>query len=119
MKKITPNLYNGLGSAVYALIKKDGQLHLEDSLKARLVLLEQPQGAWAIHSFQLREHHQYTVEEAYRFAIECFIANRKELKPKVKRYFINIMEKIAQADNQVTGKEVEFLQKFRNDLEKI
>ncbi len=119
MNKITPHLYTALGSAVYALIKKDGQLHREDSLKARLVLLEQPQGALAIHSFQLREHHKYTVEEAYRFAMECFITHRKELKPKVKKYFIKIMEKIAQADDRITGSEVEFLQRFRYDLQRI
>lgn len=116
MNKITPHLYTALGSAVYALVKKDGQLHLEDSLKARLVLLEQPQGALAIHSFQLREHHKHSVEEAYRFAIECFISHREELKPKVKKYFIKIMKRIIQADNRVTEKEIEFLQRFQQDL---
>ena len=119
MNKISPHLYTGLGSAVYALIKKDGQLHLEDSLKSRLILLEQPQGVLAIHSFQLSEHHKYTVEEAYRYAIECFITHRKELKPRVKKYFIKVMEKIAQADSCITEKEMEFLQKFRQDLYRL
>lgn len=58
MKSLTPNLFIGLGSAVYALIKSDGQLQHQASIKARLVLVEQLHGEIAMQSFQLREHYE-------------------------------------------------------------
>ncbi len=119
MKVLTPSLYIGLGSAAYALVKMDGQLHLQESLKARLRLVEEPHGELAMQSFQLREHYQTPVEEAYNFALRCFASNRKELNADIKKYFVKIIQNIAEADDHVSGKETEFIRRFRRDLRKI
>jgi uncharacterized tellurite resistance protein B-like protein len=119
MKRITPNLYNGLGSAVYALVKIDGQLHLEESIKARMVLVEEPNGELAMQSFQLREHHQTPVEEAYNLALSCFVSNHKEFNPRIKKYFTKILKKVISSDDRISEKETEFLQRFQQDLHRL
>jgi uncharacterized tellurite resistance protein B-like protein len=119
MKPFIPNLYIGLGSAVYALIKVDGQLHELESIKARNVLIEEPHGELAMQSFQLREHYQTPVEEAYSFAMRCFSSHSKELDAPTRKYFIKIMEDIAKADERISGKETEFIRRFRRDIQKV
>jgi uncharacterized tellurite resistance protein B-like protein len=119
MKPFIPNLYIGLGSAVYALIKVDGQLHELESIKARNVLIEEPHGELAMQSFQLREHYQTPVEEAYSFAMRCFSSHSKELDAPTRKYFIKIMEDIAKADERISGKETEFIRRFRRDIRKV
>lgn len=119
MKTCIPNLYIGLGSAVYALIKIDGQLHELESLKARNVLIEEPHGELAMQSFQLREHYQTPVEEAYSFAMRCFSSHSNELDNPTREYFIKIMEDIAKADERISGKETEFIRRFRRDIRKV
>lgn len=116
MKNLIPNLYIGLGSAVYALIKMDGQLHELESLKARNVLIEVPHGELAMQSFQLREHYRTPVEEAYHFAMRCFSSHSNELDVATREHFIKIMEKIAEADERISGKEIAFIRRFRHDI---
>lgn len=120
MEALSPLLYSGLGSIIYALIKFDGRMQSEESLNARLILLDQgPLGVQAVHSFQLCEHYRKSVEDAYRSAMNCFVAHKKELSWDVKQHFIGVMKKIVKSDNRVTRKEVEFLKKFREDLRNI
>ncbi|HAK76956.1 MAG TPA: hypothetical protein DCR35_08020 [Runella sp.] len=120
MEALSPLLYSGLGSIIYALIKFDGRMQSEESLNARLILLDQgPLGVQAVHSFQLCEHYRKSVEEAYHSAMNCFVSHKKELNHEVKQYFIGVMRKIVKSDNRVTRKEVEFLKKFREDLHNI
>ncbi|MCU0338773.1 MAG: TerB family tellurite resistance protein [Spirosomaceae bacterium] len=115
----TPDLYMGLGSAVYALVKADGQLHEEESVSARKLLLEQPHGDLAMQSFQLREHYGTSAEEAYQFAFRRFAANREVFDGELKKQFVEILQKIAEADSRVSGKETDFIKRFRKDLRRI
>ncbi|MEZ4904603.1 MAG: TerB family tellurite resistance protein [Spirosomataceae bacterium] len=119
MKNLTPNLYIGLGSAVYALIKSDGQLHDPSSINARMALIEVPNGEMAMQSFQIREHYQTPAEEAYSFALRCFSTHRKELNANVKKFFVKLLKKIAKADNHISNKEVAFINRFQRDLQRI
>jgi uncharacterized tellurite resistance protein B-like protein len=119
MKIVSPDLYIGLGSAAYALIKVDGQLHELESIKARKVLIEEPHGELAMQSFQLREHYQTPVEEAYTFAMRCFSSHSKDMDEATREYFIKIITQIAQADERVSGKETEFIHRFRRDICKV
>ncbi|MEI7581527.1 TerB family tellurite resistance protein [Runella sp.] len=119
MKILNPCLYIGLGSAVYALVKTDGQLHLHESLKARIRLVEEPHGELAMQSFQMREHYQTTIEDAYSFAMSCFASHRNELNAATRKYLVKVVEKIAEADEQVSGKEIAFIRRFRRDIRKI
>ncbi|TAE98224.1 MAG: TerB family tellurite resistance protein [Runella slithyformis] len=114
-----PNLYIGLGSAVYALVKADGHLQSVESLRARMVLIEQPHGDLAMQSFILREHYDTAPEEAYTFALRCFVTNRKALSKNLKRNFVALMQRVAESDQQVSGKEVEFIERFRRDIQQL
>jgi uncharacterized tellurite resistance protein B-like protein len=114
-----PNLYIGLGSAVYALVKADGHLHSTESIKARMLLVEQPHGELAMQSFIMREHYDIAPEEAYNFAIRCFESNKSAINSKVKKQFIDLMQRVVEADNRVSGKEEEFIKRFRRDIQKL
>jgi len=120
MKRISPLLFSGFGSWVYALIKTDGQMQSVDSLNARLILLEQgSHGVQAVHAFQLCEHYKKSVEEAYLTALQCFVAHKKDLTDEVKEYFIHLMMKIVRSDNRITVNETRFFRKFKTDLSNI
>lgn len=45
--------------------------------------------------------------------------HRKELNRNVKFFFVKLLEKIARADNYVSGKENEFIERFRRNLQRI
>ncbi|WP_164489977.1 hypothetical protein [Runella sp. SP2] len=117
---MSPYIFSGLGSAAYALIKADGQERSLDSLSARYILLEQkPHGIQAINTFLLREHHNSTTEEAYHFAMDCFRKHRGKLTPEVKSKLLTVMEQIMEADNRISPREINFMEKFKDDLEKF
>jgi len=118
-KMKTPDLYLGLGNAVYALVKADGQLQQEESISARYLLLEQPHGDLAMQSFQLCEHYGTSAEEAYQFALRRFSFNRKDFDNKLKKQFVQIIQKISEADSRVSGKEIAFIKRFRTDIKRI
>jgi len=115
----TPNLYIGLGSAVYALVKSDGHLHNIASLKARMILMDEPHGELAMQSFIMREHYNIPADEAYSFAMRCFVEEKKALKNSLKKYFITLIQKVAEADQQVSDQEAAFIQHFRRDIHQI
>lgn len=117
---MSPQVFAGLGSAAYALIKMDGQERSLESLNVRFILLEQkPYGLQAIHSFLLREHNNSSVEEAYSFAMNCFKTHKSTLTSDVKLKLITIMEKIMEADDRVTSRETDFIEKFKRDLRAV
>jgi len=119
MKTLTPNLYIGFGSAAYALVKTDGQLQHEASIKSRLVLVEQLHGHLAMQSFQLREHDQTPAEEAYQIALRYFSTHRRDLHIEVKNFFVKLLKNIARADDHISRKETAFINRFQRDLHKI
>lgn len=117
---MSPYVFSGLGSVAYALIKSDGQVSSLDSLKARYILLEQkPHGVQAINTFLLREHSNATVDEAYYLAMDCFRKHREALTPEVRVKLIDVMEKIVEADNRVSPKEINFMEMFKADLGRV
>ncbi|MFN4146496.1 MAG: TerB family tellurite resistance protein [Runella sp.] len=115
----SPNLYIGLGSAVYALVKTDGNLHSPESLRARMLLIEQPHGDLAMQSFIVREHYDVSPEEAYNFALRCFKSNKNELDADAKKSLVSVIKRVAEADKHISKKESEFIKRFQRDLRKL
>ena len=114
-----PNLYIGLGSAVYALVKADGHLQSAESIKARMLLVEEPHGELAMQSFIMREHYGIPADEAYNFALRCFASNKKALNKSLKEHFTSLIQKIAEADQTVSSQEIEFIKRFRRDIKRF
>lgn len=116
---LSPNLYIGLGSVVYALVKADNQLHNLGSLKARMTLIESPHGELAMQSFIVREHDNIAPDDAYRFALCCFTSDKKAFTKQVKKQFMALIQKVAQADQHVSSEEMKFIKRFRFDIQGI
>lgn len=113
---ITPDLSMGLGSAVYALTKLDGRLQLAEMQTVKELLAKEPHGDLALHSFFLRENTNESVEEAYAFAMRRFVNQPQKIDESVKKRFVDILIKVADAHDDTSRKEREFIQRFRRDI---
>ena len=69
--------------------------------------------------FFIREHNNSSVEEAYNFAMNCFKTHKSTLSSDVKLKLITIMEKIMEADDRITSRETDFIEKFKRDLRAV
>lgn len=111
-----PDLYMGLGSAVYALTKLDGQLQLAEMQTVKELLAQEPHGDLALYAFFLRENTGETVEEAYAFAMRRFANQPQKIDETIKKRFVAILQKVADAHDDTSRKEQAFIQKFRRDI---
>jgi uncharacterized tellurite resistance protein B-like protein len=109
----------GLGSAVYALAKADGQLQPAETETVKQLLTRHPHGEVAVSAYSLKEAYNVPVEEAYAFALRRFNANRHELTEPLKKEFVAILEEVAQAHDDVSRKEEAFIRRFRRDLRRL
>ncbi|GAB2561313.1 tellurite resistance TerB family protein [Spirosoma aerophilum] len=113
------DLYLGLGNLVYALAKVDGRIQSEETQLARQLLGEQPHGDLALHAFFLLEDCNVPVEDAYAFAMRRFVNNKKVLTAPTKKQFVDILVRIADAYEETSRKEQEFIKRFRRDIRRL
>lgn len=113
------DLYMGLGSVAYALAKVDGRLQLAEVQTVKELLASVPHGELALYAFFLRENCGETVEEAYAFGMRRFSNNRKGLTESIKKQFVAILIRIAQAHDDISRKEQELIKRFRRDLRRL
>jgi uncharacterized tellurite resistance protein B-like protein len=109
----------GLGSMIYALAKTDGKLQLDEMQTAKEILAHEPHGELALYALMLREEYNETVEEAYAFGMRRFSNQRQHLSESVKKHFITILQRIANAHDDVSRKEQDFIQRLRRDLRRL
>ncbi len=114
-----PDLYLGLGTIIYALAKVDGRLHLNEMQVAKEILANEPHGALALYALMLRQDYDETVEEAYAFAMRRFASQKGHLTEDLKKHFVQILQRVAEAHDDVSGKEKAFIQQFRRDLRRL
>lgn len=115
----TKELYMGLGSALYALAKTDGHLQPEETEMLKTMLMGEPNGAAVLEAFNVHDQYNVHTEEAYAYAFRRFDANRKSLDEETKKWFVQIMEKVADAYDGVSRKENDFIRRFRRDLNRL
>lgn len=113
------DLYLGLGSVAYALAKIDGRIQLDEMQTVKELLAGLPHGDLALYAFFLRESSGESIEEAYAFGMRRFAYNQKALTAPIKKQFINILIRIAQAHDDISRKEQEFIKRFRRDLRRL
>lgn len=115
----TKELYMGLGSALYALAKTDGHLQPEETEMLRTVLSGEPDAEAVLEAFHVHDQYNVHVEEAYAYAFRRFTTSRKALDEKMKKRFLQLMEKVADAHDGVSRKENEFIRRFRRDINRL
>lgn len=114
-----PDLAMGIGSVVYALTKLDGKLQLAEMQTVKDVLAHEPYGDLALYAFFLKENHNESVDEAYAFGLRRFKANRDELDDPTKKRYIAVLQRVAEAHDDVSRKERDFIQQFRRELRRL
>lgn len=114
-----PDLYMGLGSMMYALAKTDGKLQLDEMQTVKELLAREPHGELALYALMLREEYDETVEEAYAFAMRRFTSQRGQINEATKKHFVHLLERVANAHDDVSRKERDIIQRFRRDLRRL
>lgn len=115
----TTDLYMGLGCVVYALANVDKRAHADDGQTIRELLAGIPNGDLALSSYRQRERCNETAEGAYALAIKRFVNNRKTLNAIARAQFVNILLRIADANDDVSPRQRELINRFRRDLRRL
>ncbi|CCH01356.1 hypothetical protein FAES_3348 [Fibrella aestuarina BUZ 2] len=115
----TPDLYIGLGSLIYALAKVDGNFQLDEMQTAKEILAKEPHGELALYALMLREEYDETVEEAYAFAMRRFSSQRDQFDKPTQKRFLDLLQRIANAHDDVSRKEQALIDRFRRDARRL
>lgn len=103
----------------YALAKTDGRLQAEELDTLKGLLAEETHGEIAIYVLNLQDSHGIRAQDAYQFALRRFQENRRDLDESIKKKFVRILERVAEAYEGTTRKESELLRQCRKDLRKL
>jgi uncharacterized tellurite resistance protein B-like protein len=113
------DLYNGLGSLMYAMAKSDGKCHSEEYKVVEEVFGLEPFGDVAYYSFQDKEAYRTDPDRAYAYALRRFQENSDAFEIQEKEEFVRILERVALAHNGISEKEEELLERVKYDLDRI
>lgn len=109
----------GIGSVVYALTKLDGRLQLAEMQTVKELLANEPHGDLALHAFFLKEDYGESVEDAYAFGLRRFKANSTKLDDATRKRYVNLLQRVAEAHDDVSQKERDFIHEFRRELRRL
>ncbi len=113
------SLYLGLGNMIYALSKVDGRVQEQEETRIRQLLAQEPHGDVALHAFLVLEDCDVPVEKAYDFAMRRFTDNRAVLSKPLTNQFISILQRVAEAHDDTSRKEHEFIKRLRRDIQRL
>jgi len=125
--------YTALGRLVYAIAKADGSIQTEESAKifyfviSQLVDLEKESGDGknALEAFNTeKEFHRLqkentSVEEAYDGFVTFLEKNKSHCDDRLKQTCINVMERVAEAHNDIEESEKAIIDKIKEKINKI
>lgn len=114
-----PDLAMGIGSIVYALVKLDGRLQLAEMQMVKELLACEPHGDLALQAFFLREDYGESAQEAYAFGLRRFKANRGNIDKITKKRYVHVLQKVAEAHDDVSNKERNLIRDFRRELRRL
>lgn len=117
------NLYFALGELAYSIACSDGMIQKEEREKFKEILLKNLNPRYIDISdiiFKILEKERSIDSQiSYDWAIKEISINSHYLSPKMKKNFIETMEKIAQAFPPIGNAEFKLLEKFKKDIEPI
>ena len=123
---MTPNenLHYAIGELAYAMACSDGILQKEEREKFQKIVAAEIR----LHDadfdvsdviFKILEKDKADPQMAYDSAMRQIKLNSHYLSPQLKQTFIKVIEKVAMAFPPSTLEEIEFVNKFKEDIEPI
>jgi uncharacterized tellurite resistance protein B-like protein len=119
------DFYEAIGYLTYVVVSADAEVETEELKKLGNILLDQfggadmkTKGIRAISRFEMLASEKTPIEDAYSKCIQLFMDNKSELlqfKPKI----YEVLDKIAAADQDVEESEMQWINRFKNDVENI
>lgn len=118
------NLHSAIGELAYAMARADGQIQRQEAAKFLNIVTseladENYEFDVAHITYKLMTRDKMDPETTYEWAIKEIKTNSHYLSPKLKEKFIKVMEEVAKAFQPVTQKEMNLLEKFKNDIAPI
>lgn len=118
------NLHYAIGELAYAMACSDGKLQKEEREKFQKIVaaeirMHDPDFDVSDVIFKILEKDKADPQMAYDSAMRQIKLNSHYLSPQLKQTFIKVIEKIAMAFPPATLEEIEFVNKFKEDIEPI
>jgi uncharacterized tellurite resistance protein B-like protein len=119
------DFYEAIGYLTYVVVSADAEVETEELKRLGSILLDQfggadmkTKGIRAISRFEMLASEKTPIEDAYAKCIQLFTDNKSELlqfKPKI----YEVLNKIAAADQEVEESELQWINRFKTDVENI
>ena len=118
------NLHYAIGELAYAIALADGKVQNEERKKFLGIVeaeLRCNDYAFSISDiiFQILDKDKQDTEVVYKWAMEQIKLNSHYLSPELKKTFIRVLEKVANAFPPVTKEESNLLERFKRDISSI
>ncbi len=111
------DLYIGLGSVVYALASVDGQLQAEERETLKQLLEQEPYGEIALYTLDWKKRDGEKAEAAYQSGCQRILENKMAFSPQMKAHFLDILRRVAEANEGISREESVVLHRFREYLD--
>ncbi|MFL5765742.1 MAG: hypothetical protein ACJ77K_17480 [Bacteroidia bacterium] len=124
IKMMTPieNLHMAIGELAYAIARADGAIQKEEQEEFHKLMKEgirSGDGDLDISDiiFQVMEKDKFTnTETAYDWAMHEIRMNSHYLSPELKKMFVDVIQKVAEAYAPVTTEEKKLIERFKRDI---
>ncbi len=114
------NLHYAIGQLAYCIARVDGKVQKEEREKFHDIVVSELEDDYDFNIsdivFHIMDKDKSDSQSTYKWAISEIKMNSHYLSPEIKRKFISVMEKIANAYPPVTMEENEILEKFKKDI---
>ncbi len=115
------NLHYAIGELAYAIARVDGELQKEERDKFHRIVeaelrMHDPDFEISEIIFKILAKEKVDSETAYDMAMHNLRINSHYLSPTLKTAFLRVIEKIAMAFPPSTLEEIEFVNKFKDEL---
>jgi uncharacterized tellurite resistance protein B-like protein len=118
------NLHYAIGELAYAIACADGEVQKEERQKFHNIVkneLEKEHYDFDISCiiFQIMDKDKASLEDSYHWAMKQIKLNSHYLSPELKKTFICVIEKVAEAYPPVTPEEQTLIDKLKKDIRSL
>lgn len=120
----TQSLYYGLGHVAYAVALADGKVQREEHKKIHDICVEGMKGLSSDLSvseiiFSILEKEHMDAATTYKWGVDAVLLGSYKLTPEIEEAFFAVLGKIAEAFPPATDEELDYIEKFREDVKKL
>lgn len=118
------NLHYAIGQLAYAIARVDGKVQHQERQKFHdIIAVELRCNDYDFNIsdiiFGIMDKDNMDTETAYNWAIKEIKLNSHYLSPQLKKTFIKVLEKVAEAYSPVTDEEKNIIERFKKDIEPV